>query len=1064
MKNTTTTFEHLTPQSPSPYQTNTLYPDDLVYLVYDAKKHLGYRMVRVWDIHRIDPQYNPYRSIFTYKRGEIAGWDAPNKLAGGQPSLAGMPARVPYSAPVLPIDIDAPTLMHAAADAHHICVFLESVGAPYHLFYSGKKGFHIEIPDIAIGILPALNLAELAEDFVRRIIDATGVDSIDGGIYTRHHKYRVTNCPREGGTRKIWLPDRKFLRAYARLEEFSRHGGPREIPPYWGRGIKPSPVLVDMWEAATQYINGLPPVTVLSGARRGANKAFFDEGDIRVLVERLRAADGVSEAPDSKAAIRCPNPAHNDRTPSAVSWPNGWVFCSSCGENFSPSKVGSWIGVRVRQEEVKEEVKDDADVPTETLEEARARVSREIYDAVGKGESFVARVQVGVGKSTAIRSALRDLGKSALYMAPTHEMLAEAVDHLAGPHLRPYWELEPRYMDLPFPQEESLITPAVRRERGLCPAYNPDTGVYQPLSFFDEAEYRVQALGRSKMEVLVQAPFHPLNPDRDPTLEACRYMAVLQEIIDGGDDVPVTGIMGIPTGASQRVMHTAYAASAHIGLSSMAKMAAGRDLVIIDEDPIAWMAPTEAFAVADLTCLLSEDVCGGREVVVADYGGHRPPETIPLREYFDCLLATGKAPRDRVWVAGAGREGLLSREEWKDLDMDLDAGRITTGGRRPDLSEGPAFIGLNLPTVHEAATRFVALMAGGRVTRTQRYVDHAGRAYLIVSTMRDLSALKTLPVAVLDASADHLTCRALELALDRPLRVIESHAHNPGTKVLHDPERGWSRAAAARYMGEVAEGGEGASQEIAALTAYVKGLTGVVGCISQKNNAVISHLIKGGLLDPRYAGHYGALRGLNRLEGVDHLILLGDPAVADLAYAMEACRWAVDVSECITYGVGYEGHEYRLNYPRVRPVAGSAAGGFIYKRLIIDELYQAMGRARGLGHDVTIHALCAPDVKCSDYTYELVAGDMRAYGPKIDRVRLWDLLLRSFLPATKIARETGLGLDRVRALMGPDIDAARLAFMTRLLDDGMTQTEVARVMMTSRRNVSQKIQNFSTQS
>ena len=95
----------------------------------------------------------------------------------------------------IPIDIDSDDLDKALKDTRLIIEHLrDKYGidiSQIRLFFSGCKGFHIEIPSTLFGIVPCKNLPSIHKEIVKRIIP-TGIQ-VDTKIYQRRGLLRIHN-------------------------------------------------------------------------------------------------------------------------------------------------------------------------------------------------------------------------------------------------------------------------------------------------------------------------------------------------------------------------------------------------------------------------------------------------------------------------------------------------------------------------------------------------------------------------------------------------------------------------------------------------------------------------------------------------------------------------------------------------------------------------------------------------------------------------------------------------------------------------------------------------------
>jgi len=134
-------------------------------------------------IHELPPPSEGvelYRSVFTFREADLAGND----------SLRDIPQNTPVYAEFLPIDLDnAASLEEVWADTKKACAVLNALGAPFFVYYSGNKGFHILVPTESFGFTPN----EDNEILKRMAISIAGeLPSFDPSIY---NKSRIFRCP-----------------------------------------------------------------------------------------------------------------------------------------------------------------------------------------------------------------------------------------------------------------------------------------------------------------------------------------------------------------------------------------------------------------------------------------------------------------------------------------------------------------------------------------------------------------------------------------------------------------------------------------------------------------------------------------------------------------------------------------------------------------------------------------------------------------------------------------------------------------------------------------------------
>jgi hypothetical protein len=106
-----------------------------------------------------------------------------------------------YAGPALalfvPLDLDGSDPAVALVDLRRLLPALENWGIPLEsvrLYFSGAKGFHIELPaSLFGGFAPATDIAERLKALVLRLTDSTGITTLDHSIYERLRLWRMAN-------------------------------------------------------------------------------------------------------------------------------------------------------------------------------------------------------------------------------------------------------------------------------------------------------------------------------------------------------------------------------------------------------------------------------------------------------------------------------------------------------------------------------------------------------------------------------------------------------------------------------------------------------------------------------------------------------------------------------------------------------------------------------------------------------------------------------------------------------------------------------------------------------
>lgn len=114
----------------------------------------------------------------------------------GLPSLANLPKGTKAYPDYVLFDFDSKDLEKAHKDALTLCDRLKSIEAPFHLFFSGNKGFHVYLPSSCVGIQPTSDV-----DSIKRFAEtlANGLSTFDPSIYNISRIFRVPYSYNLGG-------------------------------------------------------------------------------------------------------------------------------------------------------------------------------------------------------------------------------------------------------------------------------------------------------------------------------------------------------------------------------------------------------------------------------------------------------------------------------------------------------------------------------------------------------------------------------------------------------------------------------------------------------------------------------------------------------------------------------------------------------------------------------------------------------------------------------------------------------------------------------------------------
>lgn len=1076
--------------SPYDFQKNSSshrYDTD-AYLTYDSVVHTTVRLHNWTDLKDLDSRVHQFRSVYSYDSKDFEKWLLEQKRKQYQDptykiSMSTWRDSKPFSAARICIDIDTQTLVEAAVHTKKLIKFLQTIGAPFDLFFSGSKGFHIELDSQLIGSPRSFSLHKEHKNLVKKLASMAGVPfgrhskdggGIDAATFNRNQKWRMTRCPRESGTQKMWIPatteyDSLYvlkvldtLEGLERMVEISKEEVFWPYPPE--RKLQPNPVLVSLYREAVESVEQLPPYTLLKNGKQADPESKYDPKSIEDLV--TRASQDASGEDETGWPVKCL--FHDDATPSAKLWKNGWLWCSTCARNHPPEMVAKALNLDPSKLiAAKEPIVSSPAQRIPTVDEAREQMQKKIKAAVDTALQDprylgVVNAPVGLGKSTYTRALLRDLEIPFLYLTPTHALAQEAHEHVSGGIIGKIEEIEPRCMDT-----------EMDGYRELPIEIDPKTGakLNEKISRYEEIQYRI-SYGGYRASVCATCPLNPHSKSYDKSQTPCEFQVRLKTVLEGKSGMTTISHPFMPD-REEESRGNAYLVQSYLGTETLEKALEGREILVIDEGCLDKLIPVETFDLRDLE---------GIETVF-------PKNSEEYRALSD--ISQGRLSALHSSEAGTWGENA----EWMsriDKNTKIYSGLRTALQKvwsNEEVEEGHKYIGLEIDNLNTIQTRFLRLLAQD-IYLNFRLVSHGNRKTLLVRGVLDIRKLN-VPVLILDASATEVEVSYYGHLFDREPDFIKIQAQNLGTRIIQDPSRTWSISRQRAYMGLSERGVEEGSfdsldpavssstasepdAKYADLVQMIRAAKhdGEVGIITSKSSPIAEQLIEDGLIEYRHWAWYSALRGSNRLARCKTLFIIGDPSPNDIAYDIEGFRLTAGQWSGVARGSaghyaidfdrGYQTEHYRLNYSSVRPTE-SFQGKLVYRRVILDELYQAVGRIRGMNHDVQIVALCSPDVYTSDHSYEVrtvIEGRGASYSEIQDPHLMMRLLHETFLSHVKIARLLGCSESVVRKIYNRDRaihDQIRLEYMNQLFDSGLNQKEVAKKMGCSVDKIQRKL-------
>lgn len=341
------------------------------------------------------------------------------------------------------------------------------------------------------------------------------------------------------------------------------------------------------------------------------------------------------------------------------------------------------------------------------------------------------------------------------------------------------------------------------------------------------------------------------------------------------------------------------------------------------------------------------------------------------------------------------------------------------------------------------------------------------------------------------------------------MRRVEPSFHeieisNKDTTVIHDPSAMFSRQGKVRFIKRFDDerDDDGGCDRLTPLIELVDHLVDDadgednIGVISHKQSPqdefFIDRLFDECASDLNADDHFmyfGNLRGKDRFKGVEHLVIIGDPGLPTPAFRAEMMRWRgkpekpflreegePEAPNIIDEECGYTPFDgrYSLHYPAISPdtdrereVHGHSLVRHVWDRLLQRELYQAVGRARGIEHDCKVWLFSAThpgSLVKTQFTHEIDKRLLTSKKSQAKHVEVIDMddYREAFQRANMtmdtyedIAEDTDLRAETVSNMTKANSKRARRReFAWWLIEkEGLTQKKVAKKLQRSARQV-----------
>ena len=189
---------------------------------------------------------------------------------------------------------------------------------------------------------------------IRNVIGIYGITTIPKDIaslfdelgVTRFIYYVDNDKAGEDGASNLWT-----------LLHGSRWTGKQDYRKFAGPGIPEKGDANDLLchyfpdiSAARAALDALPkfsPRIQRRPVQRLSSEIDHDQAGWDAVKEAIRLALGIDrfKANGYSKNIPCPNPLHEDKTPSAAWHKDGYCTCHACGESFNAKQVAEWLGI-----------------------------------------------------------------------------------------------------------------------------------------------------------------------------------------------------------------------------------------------------------------------------------------------------------------------------------------------------------------------------------------------------------------------------------------------------------------------------------------------------------------------------------------------------------------------------------------------------------------------------------------------------------------------------------------------------------------------------------------------